>query len=657
MLFRTIGIVCILWYANDLSLFAQQAASSTAQLIPVAPDTSPVLYTLAGDPNRRYAANDTMPDFAFRMYDPARSGPVDAAHLGNVGSASRPLWFQPLPRIGFATGLRPFHLYKTDPGQLAFYRHSRTYSHAYFSRGRTQKDGMSWIKLSRTFSKGLNVSLLYKTFNNEGEYRHQRVKHGTLVAGVWWPVRDNYEVFLTLASNTFRQEDSGGIQDPEFFGSVFYDGPVSVPVTLSSETAKSKQIFRDLQLNQYFVMGKFKGNTLRAGHQLNLQSESWKFSDPNVATADQSVEQAFYGDLLTDTRGLRHYLFLQRMDNRFSLHTLRKNKKGQEAGNVHAGIRHSVIQLDQEPQSDSTIHNLFLTGGITLRPAGGFSWENTGDLGLGANTGEYRVQSTLGIRLGRAGQLDAGLLSQRRPADLIAGSLYSTGRAVWHYDWNKVIENTLSATYTLPKIGFSVQAQSHLVNGFLYFDATGHPQQTNEPVQVNQLLVQQNIHLGPFRSENSAGLQQNNRSGVLRLPEWFTKNSLYYSGHLFKKQLLLNTGVDFRINSAFTPDAYQPFLGQFHLQDSIRQAPYPWLDAFVAIKIQTFRFFFRMENLAPYWNSDATQNLYYTAWHPQNRTSFRIGISWRFMDDNVTTPGGSNTNTGNSSGPPLGRNY
>lgn len=641
-IFRFIPLIVVgLMGGGDQSLLAQQARTT-----PAPADT--VLYTLAGDPGQSYPATDTLPDFDFRMYDPARKGPVDYATLGNLGSAARPLWFAPLPSIGFTTGFRAFDLYRNDPAELAFYRNRRTYSHAYFSRGRTQRDAMSSLKLSRTFAKGLTVALHYNTINNLGEYRFQRTKHGALSVGLWWPVRKNYEFFLIFASNTFRQQDNGGISDRDFFGSVAYNGPISVPILLNGDNARTVQGFRDLQFSQYLSALRLGKNVVRAEHQANYRIESWKFSDKNNANSDQSVEQAFYGNLLTDRRGLRHFTEVRRLDNTLQLATLRQSKNQAEAGRISAGIRHSLIWVSQETQPDSLVNNLFLTGKIGITPTSRFQLNASGDLGLLANGGEYRLQGSLLLDLGKAGRLEGGLLSQRRPPDLIVNELYSTARLVWRNDFDKPIENTLKAAYSLPKLGFRAEVQSHLVNNYLYFDQNGRPAQTAAAVSVTQILLSQPIRWGILRSENFVGLQQTNRGDVLRLPAWFTKNSLYLSGLLFKKVLRISAGADFRMNAAFRPDAYQPFTGQFHLQDSLEQPPFPWIDAFVAVKIQKARIFFRMENLAPFWNP--ADNLYLTAWHPQNRATFRLGISWQFLDDNVSD-GKSNPSSG---GPPSG---
>jgi hypothetical protein len=110
----------------------------------------------------------------------------------------------------------------------------------------------------------------------------------------------------------------------------------------------------------------------------------------------------------------------------------------------------------------------------------------------------------------------------------------------------------------------------------------------------------------------------------------------------------LNAGFDFRVNSEFRPEAYQPLSWQFHLQDSITQKPYPWLDAFIAFRVQTFRFFFRYENLSTLF--DKSNVFYQTAYYAQPLGAIRFGIGWRFLDGNQ----GGNTAGGGGSRPPAG---
>ena len=266
---RVVLFICCSLVA--MPVFAQIPEEASATTQPViqefsAADTLPVMFTLAFAPEKRFATSDTLPDQEFRLYDPTRKGPVNYGNLGNLGTSARPLWFAPESRTGFETGFRAFNLYELRPNDLQFYRHARTYSHAYFSRGRTQRDAESWIKLSRTFAGGLNFSVNYKTINNLGAYRFQRTKHSSLAAGIWWPVKKNYEIFLIYASNTFQQQDNGGISDLTFFGSANFEGMISVPVLLTEDNSKTKNSKRDLQLSQYYTFGK----TARRRSKLSL---------------------------------------------------------------------------------------------------------------------------------------------------------------------------------------------------------------------------------------------------------------------------------------------------------------------------------------------------------------------------------------------------
>jgi hypothetical protein len=200
----------------------------------------------------------------------------------------------------------------------------------------------------------------------------------------------------------------------------------------------------------------------------------------------------------------------------------------------------------------------------------------------------------------------------------------------------------------LPLIGFEATAQTHLVNNYLYYDQGAEARQTSSPLQVAQLVLRENLRWGKIRFDNTVALQRPNRDDVLRLPQWFSKNSLYFSGMVFRKKMLLNAGVDFRMNAEFRPDAYQPLLWQFHLQDSLTARPYPWADVFFAFKVNTFMGFIRYENVRTLFQKDEV--FYQTAYHPQPFGSLRFGIAWRFMDSN-TVEGDGQPNTGGGTRP------
>ena len=658
---KFVSSVCFLLFCGFAAVVHAQQPVPASPTSRVVPDTTPLLFTFAQAPERSYPADDTLPERDFRFYDPARRMPIDWGTLGNLGSAARPLFFETQARLGFDAGVHAFDLYNLQPDDLRFYRNSRSFSDVFFSQGRAQLEGMVNARLARTFSGGTTFSMDYRTINNLGQYRYQRTKHNALLLGLWVPVGSRYDGFLIFSKNVNRQEDNGGIVTDTVFGGDDFQGPINAEVNLPELNATSRHGDQTLQLTQHL---RFVGNeeagkrVLRATHTFAWKKQEWKFSDGDASQAVEN-DSSFFGDFLVDKRGIRNYIELDRIENTFTVNTFKSKKQGRPSDVLAVGISHRYFSLRQEPRK-SAFSNLFLNGQLGITPSERFAFTADASLGLLQNIGEYQLRGNLTLGLGKAGVLKASLLSQRYPAGLLSRNLYVSQRPIWNNSFEKPVENTLSGTYALPLIGFEVTARTHLLNNYIYYDQKSLATQTGTPVQIGQLMVSENIRVGRFHLDNTLAVQQTNRSEILRLPDWFSKNSLYFSGKIFRKKMLLNIGVDFRINSEFRPDAYQPLTWQFHLQDTISQKPYPWLDAFAAFKVQTFRFFFKYENLQTLWNK--TDVFYQTASHPQPFGLVRLGIAWRFMDSNLEEKGGGNnpnapTGIGPTSQPSSGRGY
>jgi len=616
------------------SLSAQQPASPTTR--PVQQPDDPLLITFALSPERSAPSGDTLPSTDFRMYDPARRHDIDWGTLGNLGSAARPLLFENQAVRGFSVGVRAFDLYLLRPEQLGFYRNTSAFSDASFSQGRNQFETNLNARFGRTFSGGTNFSLEYRTLNNLGQYRYQRDKHNALNMGLWVPLGKRYDGFLIYTRNVIRQQENGGIVSDTIFGVGEFAGPIAAEIRLPREAAYTRLDDQWLQLTQHLrLLGKGeKGKrSLRATHTIAWNQQKYKFANQGIGEEGLGADADFFEPtFLVDLRGIRHFVRLDRIDNAFTINTFKTKGQGRPSDLLAVGLAHSYFKINQEPR-EFKVSNLFLTGNLALTPSEKFAFNAQAALGVLDNIGEYQLQGDLSLSLGKAGQIRASLLSQIRPPALLFDQLYVSKRQIWDNDFAKPVENTLTATYALPLIGLEATARAHVVNNYLYFDQNGEAAQTTAPLQVTQLLVRENIKWGSVRFDNTLALQQANRDDVLRLPKWFSKNSLYFSGKVFKKRMLLNAGVDFRINSDFRPDGYHPLSWQFHLQDSLTQKPYPWIDLFASFKVQSFRGFIRYENCATWW--DKKQVFYQTARHAQPFGALRFGIAWRFMDSNL----------------------
>ncbi|HRF42174.1 MAG TPA: hypothetical protein PK198_25450, partial [Saprospiraceae bacterium] len=127
-------------------------------------------------------------------------------------------------------------------------------------------------------------------------------------------------------------------------------------------------------------------------------------------------------------------------------------------------------------------------------------------------------------------------------------------------------------------------------------DTLAMPRQTGVPVSVLQLTLHQNLSLWKFHLDNAVVFQTSSEP-VIRLPQIFSKHSLYYEGRWFKKALQVRIGFDVRYNTPWMADYYNPVIGQFHLQQRQEAAFYPATDWFISMRRGTFRAYVKWEGL------------------------------------------------------------
>ena len=168
----------------------------------------------------------------------------------------------------------------------------------------------------------------------------------------------------------------------------------------------------------------------------------------------------------------------------------------------------------------------------------------------------------------------------------------------------------------------------NLLNDFIYFDQQGLPRQTGVAVSITQLIARKEFKVGPIHLDNTIALQKASED-VIRLPEIFGKHGLYYAG-LWFRVLDVRLGFDARYNTAYYAAYYNPFIGQFQLQDRSQVDFYPNLDGYFAMRVSRFRAFVKYENITALLKKG---ELYYlTADYPFPDAAVRIGIKWRFLD-------------------------
>lgn len=651
-------------------------------------DTSEIHYFFEDRPNEVYPFSDSLLE-SIHQYDPVRQQEYDYAHLGNLGSAHRPLFFQPAARRGFDVGLHQFDLYLMSTADVRYYKVAQAFTQATYTQGPTQSDAQLNVRFSRNFAKGLNLTLEHRRINNGGAYDFQRANNSSVAAGLWYHNKDGrYDGFFSFVSNAVEQENNGG--SAETLTDTIIP-PFQVQVNLKTSDTRHAQ--KELAYTQYFYLNKMtkaerqKKRTERQTvkmqeapdstgikpslpdslavhlqnpkpapkrdarnqqpktpsppypslppprrsftlyHQAAWQASSFKFSD----TAPDS---AFYGPFLVDSRGLRHFLKVRTLENTFKLQTFKLRQNGRQASErdlLEVGLVHSLHLIDQEPLSRRIQNDLFLTGRLNFSPGERMQLHSYAHLGLGADAGDLRLSGELFLDLKKMGNLRLEAVNQLYAPSLLDQQFYVTEQALWKNDFQKTLETSLSATYALPKYLFSLNGQYHLLSNLVYFDTAGLPRQSGA-FSVLQLVARKDLRLGGWHLENWAGLQKVT-ADVLALPQLYSRHSLFWQGRVFRKVMLTKLGLDARLTTGYKATAYQPLTGRFYLQKEQTLSFTPLLDGFVSFQVKTFRFFLKIENLLTFPN----QEYYYqTAWYPLpfglTNGGIRFGISWRLVD-------------------------
>lgn len=601
----------------------------------VLPDTFGVYLYTVSNPNEEQPFSDSLLN-GWQRYDPAREIPFDHATLGILGSATQPLRFGPVSRQGLAIGWQQFDLYRLTGHNLNYYRLQRPFTYLSYVQGSEQADGYVQARFSRNFADGLNFLIDYSRIAQLGDldqYPAQKLRNTMIGTGMsLHSPNGRYRAFLSFTASTFEQQDNGGLRElPELDGD--FDTPSSAEVFL--QDARTRHAHREWMLTQFLQLGGSPdagGQPRRAftlSHQIGLNNSTYRLSAP-FAAGDTAFYDRFPA-LFTDLRGARYYLRHRSLTNTFRLNTFRLSRQADaprtERDVVEVGLTHRYHDLQQEPV-DSAVNNLLLHGRIGLRPGRRFRLLLNGQIGLLDQVGDYRIGGELGIDLGALGRLEVEAVSQLNSPTLLQRQFYLTQQLIWQNSFRNTLGSSLSGAYTDPFLGIRLGAGYHLISNHIYFGADALPAQLDGAVSILQFSAERHFRFGRFNLDNRLLLQYSDND-IIRLPRLFGEHSLYYDGKWFGV-LNVNLGLDLHFVTAYRADYFNPFTGQFQLQNE-QEVPFqPAVDAFFSMRVTKFRAFVKYANAQTLVSDTA---LYYTtAFYPNPDAAVRIGISWQLLD-------------------------
>ncbi len=608
-----------------------QQRGSEQQQVREVPDTVGIHIFFAERPDKETPFSDSLLDSDFHQYDPARKRKFDYLNTGNTGSAARPVYFTPVFRRGLDLGFHQFDIYHISATALPFYRIQKAFTNlAYYQQGE-QADSYFTAQFARNFAKGVHFSLDYKRISHIGnlnQYPEQNSRQTALAAGFrFHKLQSRYDAFLAFASNTSEQEDNGGISIEPVGVPGRPNAPSNADVFLRD--AQTRYSFRELSYTQHWRFGGRSDSTgsisrvFPVMHRITWSDNRHKFFDREPENHPDFY--TWFPNLLADDRGTRYFIRHQKLENTFQIATRRTGTRSSDQ--FEAGLIHALNWVTMEPRDTLTNH-LLLTGRVALSPAPALRFEGYAHLSLLDNVGDYRLDGRLEIQLPKAGRLELRAFNQLNAPSLVQHRFLISQRVQWENYFSKILESGLSAQLQVKGLPFEIGGAYYLLNNFVYFDSTATPRQTGVPISILQATLLHRLRIGKFHLDNTAVFQSASEE-LIRVPEIFSKHSLYYQGKWFKV-LQVRLGFDIRLNTPWTPEYYNPVIGQFHLQNRQEALFFPATDAYLAIRVASFRAYLKWEGLG----SAMIPGRYYyqNGFYAHPFPGLRFGMKWRLAD-------------------------
>ncbi|WP_240927970.1 putative porin, partial [Cellulophaga sp. Z1A5H] len=504
------------------------------------------------------------------------------------------------------------------------------------------------ILLTFNLSKRFNYAIAYKGFRSYGKYNNSQAEAGNFrTSANYLSENQRYSFRGHIAAQDLINEENGGLNDVvgqfESGDSDFTDrSRIDVNLTDAQSKILGKRYFFE---NQYKLIKKdndsssVEKTSLAIGHLFNYETKYYQFT--------QDSENAYFGDAfvatdLSDKAQLRS--FYNQFSAEFYNSTLGRLKANLNIFNYNYSFNSILI-------TDAQVINSNLKGdeisiganyqkrikGFNLK--GDFAYNLTGDL-----TGSI-LNAEASYSLGESVFLSAKLHSSSRMPNFNY-LLYQSGYSNYNWDNSNTFEKTKTNSLQFnidSKLLGSASAKFTTLDNYSYFAVDPSvtlvegesenqyikPFQETSSINYIKLKYNKEFKLGNFALDNTLMYQTVSQSNdILNVPQFTTRNTLYYSKEIFKKAMFLQTGVTFKYFTSYNMNSYNPLLGELYIQNDQSLGGFPVIDFFINAKVQQTRIYLKAEHL----NSSFSGYNYFSAPdNPYRDFIVRFGVVWNFF--------------------------
>ena len=484
-------------------------------------------------------------------------------------------------------------------------------------------------------SKQFNFSIAYKGMRSLGNYQNNLTSTGNFRFTTSYKTKNlKYVVNMHFVSQDFLNEENGGLTDESvtFFESGEEDfndrGVLEVNFEDAESTLKGKRFYINHKYNVINKSDSISSNNLNVTHIMSLKDKSYMF--------EQATQNDIFGSSFK-TSILRDKVSLEELSNQVQL-----NYSNNIIGNVQFNATHTnynygydkLVVLNGNTITNRLKGDILGVGGKYQKQIQGFNLQGEIGVNVSGDFGGNFINAIASYKvnddLSASAQINHNTAAPNYNMQLYQSDYINYN---WKNEFNTVKTQQLSFNIESKKLA-NITLDLTTINDYVYFgtDQTTKlvkPFQNDKSITYLRLKASKEIKYRNFALNNTVMYQNvKDENQVFNVPQVITRNTLYYSNHLFKKAMYLQTGITFNYFTAYNMDGYDPVLAEFYTQNEQEYGGFPRLDFFVNAKIRQTRIYIKAEH----FNSAFTGRDYFSAPNtPFRDFKIRFGLVWNFF--------------------------
>jgi hypothetical protein len=562
----------------------------------------------------------------FHHFTPYQATDYIWQDLGNIGTASRPIFYQVPEYIGVNPGFEVYDLYWLGR-RIRHFDTKSPYTNLKVSlggKGRSITDVSFARNINPRWNFGFNFHGLFIDKQIQRQGKGDRNARGTYYdIFTSYQSRDStYTLFFNFARNRHRVAEFGGVLvGEEYDRSEFFQQNARRVLT----QAESGELRMNLHLfHQYEI-----GRALQVYHKFDRSRQGNDFIDvpasappgyyehTEIDSADTFDRSRFV--TVRNEAGIKGNLLKLFYNGYYAIRNFNMDYKYLDSDTLHvrtSGAEHYIggrmmLNLDSV---------MTLSGRVELM-----------------DNGNFRIEGELQSRWLEASikqnQYEPGFLQQA----------YRGSHNVWNNNFSPVNVTQLNGYlhYRTGSFHLSPGITFTRMNNYVFFNQDTSRLQHVMPVQSSgshvvfspELRLSLNLlrHVS-FRTRAIYTSLLENSDNAMQVPELFVNAQLAYENIHFGGNLEVHTGVEVHWQSAYNALGYEPATQQFYVQDPrivFRSNAYPLMDVFLNAKIKRGRIFLKYHNVFQLITGDG---YFPTPYYPGQSNVLDFGFDWSFYD-------------------------